>query len=185
MTDNRYQPPAAPVADAPLANNGDELAPLGARLGAAVIDALLYFVILLPLVLVAGFWKAMMSGSGQLDFGTLVGLFLIGLVTNLVLHGYLLHRYGQTIGKRVAGTRIVGVADNAILPLWKILVLRWLPVGVVSQVPYVGALLAIGNVLFVFRSDRRCVHDFIAGTKVVTDSSPWHRPGSQPQSTQE
>ncbi len=30
-----------------------------------------------------------------------------------------------------------------------------------------GSILMLTNVLFIFRSDRRCIHDLIADTKVV------------------
>lgn len=36
-----------------------------------------------------------------------------------------------------------------------------------GYVPVIGGLLSIGNVLFVFRSDKRCVHDLVAKTMVV------------------
>jgi uncharacterized RDD family membrane protein YckC len=33
--------------------------------------------------------------------------------------------------------------------------------------PHVGPFLLIADVLLIFRSDRRCLHDFIADTRVV------------------
>jgi hypothetical protein len=37
----------------------------------------------------------------------------------------------------------------------------------VSLVPGIGALAVTVDDLFIFRTDRRCLHDLIAGTKVV------------------
>jgi uncharacterized RDD family membrane protein YckC len=37
----------------------------------------------------------------------------------------------------------------------------------VGVLPFVGPLLSIVNVLLIFRDDRRCGHDLIAGTRVV------------------
>lgn len=33
---------------------------------------------------------------------------------------------------------------------------------------YLGWLFVFTDVLFIFRSDRRCIHDLIAGTQVIT-----------------
>jgi len=59
------------------------------------------------------------------------------------------------------------VVDNQILPLGRLLALRTLPVWVAAQVPWVGGLLGIIDVLFIFGKDRCCIHDKIAGTKVI------------------
>ncbi len=76
----------------------------------------------------------------------------------------LLTRDGQTLGKKALKIRIVvyrtgengGFVPNVLL---RTLVNGFL-VGVLP--PY-----DIVDVLFVFRSDRRCIHDFLAGTVVV------------------
>ena len=106
-----------------------------------------------------------MSGRVSIISTLIFGVF--GMVVFVLLHGYLLHTNGQTIGKRLVGTRIVSVVDNQILPLGRLLALRMLPVWVASQIPLVGGLLGIIDVLFIFSKDRRCVHDKIAGTKVI------------------
>lgn len=51
--------------------------------------------------------------------------------------------------------------------LSKILLARQLPVQVMSVLPGVGGLLAILDVLFIFRKDQRCLHDLIAKTRVI------------------
>lgn len=45
--------------------------------------------------------------------------------------------------------------------------LRYLPMHIVGQVPIVGALIGFINPMFIFRADQRCLHDLIAGTRVV------------------
>ena len=45
--------------------------------------------------------------------------------------------------------------------------LRYLPFWVVGQVWVIGPILSLANPLFIFREDRRCLHDLLAGTKVV------------------
>ena len=101
---------------------------------------------------------------------TLVETFVfavLGLAIFAILHGYLLMKYGQTIGKRLVGTRIVSVHTGRIIPFWKVFFVRYLPVSIAAQVPLAGQLLVIINYLFIFRKDKRCIHDLIAGTRVI------------------
>lgn len=173
--ENRYQPPKAEVAD--VVGDTEELASRWARLGGAILDGLIMFALVFPLMFATGYWERAMSaaisgdGPAFMDQLEMVGL---GLLAQLAVNGYLLNKYGQTIGKRIAGTRIVSVDDNRILPLWRVFVIRILSVGVVSQVPGVGPIFGLVNVLFVFRDDKRCIHDLMAGTKVVKASAEWH-----------
>jgi uncharacterized RDD family membrane protein YckC len=169
-TENRYQPPQAAVADV-VTTDESELASRGARFGAAMLDGLIALVIIGPAMWMSGFWTKAMAGTTT--FVDQLMLAPIGLVVYLVLHGYLLHTSGQTIGKRLVGTRIVSVDDNRILPLWKVFVLRFLPISVASQIPIVGQLASFIDPLFIFRADQRCIHDLIAGTKVVKATVPW------------
>jgi uncharacterized RDD family membrane protein YckC len=169
-SENPYQPPKAAVADVVTSQHA-ELASRGARFGAAMIDGIFALVIMGPVMFLSGFWTKAMAGTAntfdQLMFAP------IGLAVYLVLHGYLLHTSGQTIGKRLVGTRIVSADDNRILPLWKVFTLRFLPISIVSQIPVIGPLLNLVDSLFVFRGDQRCVHDLIAGSKVINASAPW------------
>jgi uncharacterized RDD family membrane protein YckC len=161
--ENRYAPPAAPVGD--VGEASPELASLGLRLGGAVLDGLILVVIAVPLIFAFGLIDV--SAPREPTFADGVISTLISLVVFVVLNGYLLSKHGQTIGKRLVGTRIVSVADGSILPLQKIIVLRYLLISLFSIVPYVGNVVGLVNVLFIFRDDRRCLHDLIAGTKVV------------------
>lgn len=94
-------------------------------------------------------------------------LVFVAFVAFLIMNGYLLAKRGQTIGKLLVRTRIVSVDDEEILPFVKVVGLRYLPLWVASQVPLVGPFVGLVDALFVFRSDKRCVHDLIAGTKVI------------------
>ncbi len=160
---NPYRPPEADLAVEQKIDS--ELASLGKRLGGAIIDAMLSLLIFFPIIFATGYWEDAMSGEVNIISTIMFGM--LGFLVFVILHGYLLHTSGQTIGKRLVGTRIVSVADNKILPLGRLLALRVLPVWVASQIPLVGGLLGIIDALFIFGKDRRCVHDKIAGTKVI------------------
>ncbi len=160
---NPYAPPKADVADLEPAQSN--LASRGLRLGGAIIDAIISWITIFPLMYYSGFWQSAMAGD--VNFGLQLTLSAVSLVIFLILNGYLLSKSGQTIGKRLVGTRIVSVTDQQILPLSKVFVLRYLPISLIAQVPLIGNLIALVNVLFIFRDDRRCLHDLIAGTKVI------------------
>lgn len=86
---------------------------------------------------------------------------LVLLVVQLVL----VTKHGQTLGKRLLGIRIVlkdtmqngGFVTNVLK--------RGFLNGLLSIIP--GYFLV--DSLFVFRDDRRCIHDMIAGTCVIQD----------------
>jgi hypothetical protein len=37
----------------------------------------------------------------------------------------------------------------------------------IAMIPYVGNVIALIDVLMIFRTSRKCLHDDIAGTKVI------------------
>ena len=56
---------------------------------------------------------------------------------------------------------------NEIIPLWKTFFVRYLPLAVSANIPWVGQFIVLVDSLFVFRKDKRCIHDLIANTKVI------------------
>ncbi|NMU18787.1 RDD family protein, partial [Vibrio parahaemolyticus] len=93
-------------------------------------------------------------------------LMLYGWGVFLLCHGYLLYKNGQTFGKWVFDISIVKL-DNSKIEFAPVLLKRYLPISLVTYLPVIGSFLPILDALFIFRKDRRCIHDFIAGTKVV------------------
>ena len=102
------------------------------------------------------------STSADLILGSVVGTGIF-----LLINGYLLMSSGQTVAKRILGMRIVSVHDDRILPIGKLIGLRYLPQWVLYQVPMIGSIFMLVDALFIFGEQRRCVHDLIAGAKVV------------------
>jgi len=163
---NPYAPPESDVAVA----DPVELAGRGIRLGGSLIDGLIAMTILVPAMFASGYLDKVTAG--ELTTADTLWLGLFGTATFLVTHGYLLAKYGQTIGKRMLKIRIVSIHDGRILPLWKVFAYRYLPLIVSGQIQLLGQILGLLDPLFIFRSDRRCLHDLIAGTKVVTVGTP-------------
>lgn len=166
---NPYRNPTSQVAEVIADGNELDLADRGTRLGAAIIDVLILTVILLPVMWVGGYFAAAMEAgrSGTaLSFGTTLLWSLIGFVVFVVVQGFPLNQSGQTWGKRLLKIRIVDLNGNK-PPFLQLIALRYLPIQLISQVPVVGFLIALANPLFIFRADKRCIHDLIAGTRVI------------------
>lgn len=162
MTDhNPYLPPdpdAAPT-------SGVQLASLASRFTGALIDGLIELMIMLPIMSESGYWEKAMAG--EQSYLSTVLIALLGFVLFVVIQGYFLANYGQTIGKKLVGTRIVSIHDNKILPFTQLLALRYVPLRLIGLIPLLGVVGGLINVLYIFRPDRRCVHDLIAGSKVI------------------
>ena len=163
-----YETPTAPSEEAGTPS-GPELAGRGRRLGAYLIDLIIAGIVLGVLaVLNLGIsledlardpMTQQMSTAGGIAY----------LVIFMVINGYLLVTKGQTLGKLALGIRIVDAVSNGAATAVKILGLRYVLVMLVGAIPIIGGLLGIIDFLFIFREDRRCVHDLIAGTKVVSN----------------
>ncbi|MEQ1919770.1 MAG: RDD family protein [Elusimicrobiota bacterium] len=95
---------------------------------------------------------------------------LLGVVASLallVVQLVMVSKHGQTLGKRFAGTRIV-LKDTMENGGFVVNVLkRGFLNGLLSLIP--GYFLV--DCLFIFREDRRCIHDMIANTVVIQAES--------------
>jgi uncharacterized RDD family membrane protein YckC len=132
------------------ASSGAPLASRGSRLGAALIDGLIAAV---PYLFIA---------MGQ-DNGFLLAIGLIGFLALIVIQLRFLIVDGQTIGKKILRIKIVMVATGQNGGFVPNVVLRGIVNGLLGFVPFYSLV----DVLFIFREDRRCIHDLIAKTRVV------------------
>lgn len=156
-----------------------ELADRGVRLGAFLVDYLLSVIVTVPGFLILGpaFFSIFLSAMrGQepdfsaLQAGTLLtGLAVLALggLTLLIVQIVMLSTRGQTIGKRMLGIRVVRYPDGAQAGFVHGWLLRNLVPGIIQMVPWIGFAFYITDACFIFSQERRCLHDLIAGTKVV------------------
>lgn len=92
---------------------------------------------------------------------------LIFMLVNFVMLGL----RGQTLGKLLIGIHIVRAADGSRAGFLKAVVLREVVFFVIGSIQFIGPVLSLGNILMIFRKDRRCLHDLVAET-VVTVRRP-------------
>lgn len=181
LTGNFDPAPAfAPTAPSPAAT-AVELVPAErlTRFLAVLIDSAIGALCAMPgaLVLGSAFFQIVIDASRGLqpDFTAiepgqlLLGMALLGLATFslLLVQIIMVSMRGQTIGKRLLGIRIVRNRDGSNPGFVRAWLLRSLVVGLIGALPMVGSVFTIVNYCFIFRADRRCLHDLIADTKVV------------------
>jgi uncharacterized RDD family membrane protein YckC len=143
------------------------LADRGTRFVAAFLDGIISLIWALPILYFLGFFDASQPGGvGNVPYTSLIGSSVLSFICFLLVQGYTLKQSGQTLGKKIQGIRIADL-DNGVPDFGRVVALRYLPVAAVALIPVIGSFLPTLDVLFVFRADRRCIHDLIAGTKVV------------------
>jgi len=171
VNENPFAPPRASLDPVPVGSSeGAVLASRWERLGGALVDSLLSSVVAIPAAMTVG--VAGISQANQNPFSLYLAAGAMGIVSFvlfaalLIVQWTFLTKRGQSLGKMVAGTRIVrldgsppGFTRAVALRNWPVLALGWLPQ------PW--SLLAILDILTIFGSERRCLHDYVAGTKVI------------------
>ena len=144
------------------------------RLGARLIDVILLMVAGVLGIFVIGFPVGFLLAAILRDpeRGGFIGGFLgstlgplAGMLGISIYQWIQLSRCGQTIGKKLLHIRIVMDRDGSNPGfVYGVLLRGWLN-SILAWIPLYGLL----DSLFIFNSEQRCIHDYIAGTKVVAD----------------
>ena len=144
------------------------------RLAAYIIDSLIAFLSMIPLG--SQFFTAVNDFSaGSIDSinsltientnNFTLGIFLI--ILQFIIQGYLITTRGQSIGKIAMSLRIVNSIDGTNPGFIKAFLVRFILSQIITSIPYLGVIYFFADPLFIFRSDRRCIHDLMANTIVV------------------
>lgn len=188
---NPYQP-AGPQSGQPTSRTGFpntsapdgtvtlRLASLWQRFAGFVIDSFIPLLFVIPgmiPILMTVFRLAAMERNGgqpaQLDstgvamLCTGVGIMFIGGLLLFVAQIYLLWVRSQTIGKILMKTQIVDFETGKPAEVLATVVLRTIVNGLIANLPCIGVIYGFVDVFFIFRDDRRCLHDLLASTTVV------------------
>jgi len=152
------------------------LATLWKRFAGAMLDGLVAFGAMLPGFIPLAISMAQQDPNSQapdLDTMGIVGIIwiLVIVLVLAILQIYLLVTRSQTIGKYLVNTQIVEFETGVPAGFMKTFVLRSFVSGLIGAIPFVGFIYPLVDILFIFRADRRCIHDLIAGTNVVDISS--------------
>lgn len=169
MEANPYAAPSAVVDDVRSFRPDDleaRKATRGQRLGAALLDGVLQLLWIVPIVLMAARYNKTNGLSSEFGLVVWIVIAMVVAIGLVVINCLLLHRHGQTIGKRALGIKIVR-SDGSRVGLGRVFVLRFLPITLLGMVPMIGRLVSLADVLAIFASERRCLHDMIADTIVI------------------
>ena len=138
------------------------------RMAATGLDWALITVVTLLVILATGVLE---HAEDYANVGrSTVNAVLCGLPAYLILNGWLLWTRGQTAGKAAMSLMIVDHQTGNCASLWKLLFVRALIPVVVIAAGFIWELLwllVLIDFCFIFRKDQRCLHDWIAGTRVV------------------
>jgi uncharacterized RDD family membrane protein YckC len=176
--ENPFAPPLAAVNE-PLVP-ADEQVPADrlTRFLAILIDGLPFLAIgVVGAIAISVVGAVDISGSsisGRGDGATAFGIFalVVGMasIAWAAIMINLSYRYGQTIGKRAMGIRVVRL-DGSRISFARIFFMRNFVPALVGAIPLVGSLFGLLDPLWIFGGERRCLHDLIADSKVVTAAS--------------
>ncbi|HEY1308990.1 MAG TPA: RDD family protein [Vicinamibacterales bacterium] len=160
---NPYAPPRAVVRDVDLSQGQLVLAARSRRLGAAILDAVIFLAMVYGSALIAGF-SVMGVTSMQRDKTSAivtVGSF-VGLGVWLWLTISHMGHNGQSIAKKLLGIRVVRT-DGSEASLGRLIWRR----NVLNQLLGIIPPYGIVDALFIFGETRQCLHDKIADTIVI------------------
>lgn len=133
-------PPKEPPIFSPV------LATRGTRLLAAIVDTAAALVVYLVSILLNE-----------------PALLFVGIIGLAIYQIYLLTTLGQTIGKKLMNIKIVRCDTGENGGFMTNVGMRMVLNSIIGFIPF----YALVDVLFIFRQDQRCIHDMIAGTRVI------------------
>ncbi|WP_419812972.1 RDD family protein [Bacterioplanoides sp.] len=142
-----------------------ELAWRGTRLGALILDCIILFTLMGPISYFLGIFDYVQNGQKPPFILTLTN-FTISFTLYFAINWKYLKNNAQTIGKYVLNIRIIKL-DGSKPTIKELLLKRYLVLWGFPYIPFIGGILNVINILFIFRKDHRCIHDLVAGTKVV------------------
>jgi uncharacterized RDD family membrane protein YckC len=167
-----------PAGEPPVMGTSDgahaRLGSLGERFGAAFIDGCLKAACSIPTALsVMKYLQENLQPGTQPDPQAMMAAITssaalaypyLGVLA--VLQGILIATRSQSVGKILLGLRIVRT-DGSQANFAQAFVIRSAVPTAIEYIPFLGFLFWIVDTCFIFRADRRCLHDLMAGTKVI------------------
>jgi uncharacterized RDD family membrane protein YckC len=168
MSNNPYSTPGYSAA-MPTYAGQPPLASLGKRFLGALIDGFAGLLFIGPGygLMIAGAVSSPDSSEPPVASMLGAGLALLGVLALLGLQIFLLATRSQTIGKLLMKTQIWDTTIGQPAGFVKSFVIRLFANGLIGGIPCIGLIYTIVDICFIFREDRRCVHDLLASTVVL------------------
>ncbi len=132
------------------------------RLAGVFIDTLIVALVCVPFLFLFVGTNAAHVDENEVVLAVLAPALLISCV-----QWYLTATSGQTIAKKLLGMKIV-LADGSAPGFVHGVLLRSWVMSLIGAVPLVGPLAQLVDPLLIFGAEKRCLHDLIAGTRVIS-----------------
>ena len=139
-----------------------KLADRDQRLMAAITDGLLLIVSVAAGLAIASQFMAMDLADPDAGLRVQVAALISSIPMN-VLQWYLITKSGQTIGKKMQRIQIARMDGKPVGFVHGVALRSW----VLGAVRFIVTCMPILDCLYIFREDRRCLHDLIADTQVI------------------
>lgn len=169
-----------PVPGAPAIQGYSSLAEIHTRFGAYLIDQLAAIVVMLP----GAFFLITPNGEsvGGESLRAALWLIGIGLLIYTLVQVTMISGDGQSIGKWALKIKIVGIQAEENPGVVRAYLLRSFSIQMIAIISimfssmllldssilgFFGMAILVLDNLFIFSPSRRCLHDIVAGTKVV------------------
>lgn len=187
---NPYATPTAELRTGDDSSEELQLASRGKRLGAVLIDGIIFLFIFYGIVIIFALFMFGSQGfetegtSVEIDsiffptdfnltsinllngFAYLQIIVTLGLYT--LINGYLLWKRGQSVGKMLLEISIRDKDTMEVPPLTRIILKRYLIIDAVLLINYpLQVIVDLIDVLSIFKQDKRMIHDLLANTIVV------------------
>lgn len=107
----------------------------------------------------------LMNGSDEDAAETAELVVLYGMIAGFLVNGVLTGVYGKSIGKFVLRMTVVRIDNEEVPGFVKGALVRTFLPALLSQIPF----FAFADAVSIFSQQRRCLHDLMAGTKVLDD----------------
>lgn len=130
------------------------------RFAAFLIDLLIAIVSGIPLWLYYGLERLQ-----QPDITMMVSAVIYSICAFVIIHGYFIANYAQTVGKHFLNIRVEDLNGQQ-ATFSRYVFLRYLPMAVAYSIPIIGSFISLADPLFIFGKSRRCLHDYVAKTQV-------------------
>lgn len=162
---NPYQAPRADIYEPPAGAQSElELASPLRRLAAQLINGFAFV-----FLMILGIIPFLTLGTGETPGCGHFVLLIILVMVWLSWNWSWLAKYDQSVGKRLMSIRVVRTSGER-ASMGRLVGLRYVVgTGLLGQIPLYGLV----DPLFIFRQDRRCIHDHVADTIVVKTPPDW------------
>ena len=162
-----YAPPVAGGAFGPQVAGGVR-ASLGQRIGGALVDYFLQMAFTF-LGIVAAIAIAILFDSQDPGVAAVIGNLGggAGYLAVPLINAYLISTSGQSVGKKVAKTRIVDSQSGQQSGFVQGFLIRNFVFGIIESIPIIGWIIALADLIMLFPEPHETLHDKLAKTAVV------------------